>query len=246
MKKRIIILAVLLVVASLFSIGRTFSKYVNKTNWDYSYNSKDFYFTSNYLTEEESTLIYNSWDGSDITFNISNALNSDTYTKENITYEVSCLSGDTTCKINGKSSVTSVLTGNTYSNEELKLTLGEFESNANVTVVARSIKPYKKTLQVTFDIKKETLINDINYTLKKYDNLSKLLINNNGNTEKCININILKSNIRVSKSTDMNNIKTNNDVIKSFEITLNSNENKTIDLYGNGITDEDVVVGFCD
>lgn len=246
MKKRIIILAVLLVVASLFSIGRTFSKYVNKTNWDYSYNSKDFYFTSDYLTEEESTLIYNSWDGSDITFNISNALNSDTYTKENITYEVSCLSNDTTCKINDKSSVTSVLTGNTYSNEELILTLGEFESNANVTVVARSIKPYKKTLQVTFDIKKETLINDINYTLKKYDNLSKLQINNNGNTEKCININILKSNIRVSKSTDMKNIKTNNDVIKSFDLNINANEEKTIEIYGNSIRDEDIAVSYCD
>ena len=38
----------------------------------------------------------------------------------------------------------------------------------------------------------------------------------------------------------------NNDVINSFEIVLNSNENKTIDIYGNSITDEDVIVSTCE
>ena len=246
MKKKIIVIMVLLLIVSFISIGRTFSKYKQKTNWDYSYNSKDFYFTSSYLSEEEKTLIYNSWDGSDITFNVSNALNKDTYTKENISYEVSCVSSDTTCLINGKSKFASTLTGNTYSNEELKLSLGEFRDAANVTVVARSTKPYKKSLQVTFEIKKETQIENIDYKLNTYNNSSKLLINNNSNANKCINVSILKDSIRVSKNNDMSNIKTNNNVIKSFEITLNSNENKTIDLYGNGITDEDVVVSFCD
>ena len=246
MKRKIIVLIVLLLVVSLFSIGRTFSKYINSTKWDYSYNSKDFYFTSDYLNEEEKTLYFNSWNGSDITFNISNALNKDTFTKEDITYEVSCISSDTTCFINGKSNLTSSLTGNVYSNEELKLSLGEFESEANVTVIARSIKPYKKTLQVTFEINKESLINEIEYELKTYNNISKLLINNNSDTNTCININILKDDIRVSRSDDMNNIKTNNDdVINSFDIVLKSNENKTIDIYGNNVTSEDVVVSRC-
>ena len=246
MKKRIIVIIVLLVIVSLFSIGRTFSKYVNETKWDYSYNSKDFYFTSFYLSEEEKTLYYNSWDGSDITFNISNALNKDTYTKENITYEVSCITSDTTCLINGKNSITSTLTGNTYSNEILILSLGKFDGNASVTVVARSTKPYKKTLQVTFDISKETTTEDIDYKLNTYDNSSKLLINNNSNTGKCISVNILNSNIRVSKTSDLSNIKTNNNVITSFEITLASKEFKTIDIYGNSIKDEDIVVDTCD
>ena len=246
MKKRIIVIIVLLVIVSLFSIGRTFSKYVNETKWDYSYNSKDFYFTSFYLSEEEKTLFYNSWDGSDITFNISNALNKDTYTKENITYEVSCITSDTTCLINGKNSIASTLTGNSYSSETLALSLGEFESNASVTVVARSTKPYKKTLQVTFDISKETTTEDIDYKLNTYDNSSKLLINNNSNTDKCISVNILNSNIRVSKTSDLSNIKTNNNVITSFEITLASKEFKTIDIYGNSIKDEDIVVDTCD
>ena len=165
MKKRIIILIVFLVIVSLFSIGRTFSKYINTTKWDYSYNSKDFYFTSDYLSEEDRTLYYNSWDESDITFNISNALNKDTYTSDNITYEVSCISNDATCLINGKSKINSTLSGNNYSNEELKLSLNNFKDNANVTVIARSIKPYKKTLQVTFDISKSASINDIDYAV---------------------------------------------------------------------------------
>ena len=247
MKKRIIVLIVLLVIVSLFSISRTLSKYINTTKWDYSYNSKDFYFTSDYLSEEEKTLYFNSWDGSDIKFNISNALNKDTYTKENITYEVSCLSNETTCLINGKSIIALTLKGNVYSNEELKLSLGEFQDNANVTVIAKSIKPYKKTLQATFDVIRETKVNDIDYKLKTYDYVSKLLINNNSDTNKCINVKILKDNIRVSKSDDMKNIKTNsNDVINSFEIVLNSSEDKIIELYGNGISDEDVIVQLCD
>jgi len=247
MKRKIIVLIVLLAIVSLFSIGKTLSKYINTTKWDYSYNSKDFYFTSDYLSEEEKTLYFNSWDGNDITFNISNALNKDTFTNEDISYEVSCISSDTTCMINDKSSLTSTLTGSTYSKEELKLSLGDFEENANVTVIARSIKPYKKTLQVTFEISKETLVKDIEYELKTYDHSSKLLINNNSDTDKCINISILKDNIRVSKNDDMKNIKTNNsDVINSFDIVLNSNEDKTIDIYGNDITEEDVVVSSCE
>ena len=247
MKRKIIILICLLVIVSLFSVGKTFSKYFNTTKWDYSYNSKDFYFTSDYLSEEEKTFYFNSWNGSDITFNISNALNKDTYTSENITYEVSCISENTTCLINGKNKYTSNLAGNNYSNEELKLSLGEFQENTNVTVIARSIKPYKKTLQVTFDISKESIINDIDYQLKSYDNLSKLLINNNSNTDKCINIKLLNNNIRVSLSDDMKNIKTDSDnVINSFDIVLKSNEEKTLNIYGNNIKSEDVVVGFCD
>ena len=149
--------------------------------------------------------------------------------------------------INDKSSLTSTLTGNIYSKEELKLSLGDFEETANVTVIARSIKPYKKTLQVTFEISKETLVNDVEYELKTYDHSSKLLINNNSDTDKCINISILKDNIRVSKNDDMKNIKTNNsDVINSFDIVLNSNEDKTVDIYGNGITGEDIIVSSCD
>ena len=247
MKRRIIIVIVLLLIVSLFSIGETLSRYINTTKWDYSYNSKDFYFTSDYLSEDEKTLYYNSWDGSDITFNISNALNKDTYTSENITYEVSCSSEEITCLINGKSKYTSNLTGNKYSNEELKLSLSTFKENANVTVIAKSTKPYKKTLQVTFDISKETSLNDIEYKFNIYENSSKLLINNNSNTDKCINISILKDNIRVSKSEDMNNIKTNSDnIINSFDIVLKSNEDKAIDMYGNNIKGEDVVVGYCD
>ncbi len=247
MKRKMIVLIVLLAIVSLFSAGKTLSKYINTTKWDYSYNSKDFYFTSDYLSEEGKTLYYNSWDGNDITFNISNALNKDTFTNEDISYEVSCISSDTTCMIDDKSSLTSTLIGNTYSKEELKLSLGDFERNVNVTVIARSIKPYKKTLQVTFDISKESFINDIDYKINKYNNSAKLLINNNSNTDKCINIRILNNNIRVSQSNDMNNVKTNSDnVINSFEIVLNSNDNKTIDIYGNNITDEDIVVGACD
>ena len=247
MKRKIIVLIVLLVIVFLLSIGKTFSKYINTTNWDYSYNSKDFYFNSDYLSEEEKTIYINSWDGSDITFNISNALNKDTFTKENISYEVSCISSDTSCLINGESSLSLNLTGNTYSNEELKLSLGDFQDSASVTVFARSIKPYKKSLQVTFEINKESKIKDIEYELKTYDNISKLLINNNSNTEKCININILKDNIRISQSDEMKNIKTNNDnVINSFDIILNSNEDKIINIYGNNIASEDVIVSSCE
>ena len=247
MKRKIMVLIVLLLIVSLISIGKTYSKYINRTKWDYSYNSKDFYFTSDYLSEEEKSLIYNSWDGSDITFNISNALNEDTYSNEDITYEVTCISKDTTCLINGKEKFTSSLTGNIYSNEELNLSLGDFENSANITVIARSTKPYKKTLQVTFDVTKSPSVNEIDYKLNTYDNGSKLLINNNTNTNKCISINLLKDSIRVSKSNDMKNIKTNSDnVINSFDIVLNSNEDKIINIYGSNITSEDVVVGFCD
>jgi hypothetical protein len=247
MKRKVIIIIVLLLVVSLISIGKTFSKYVSTTKWDYSYNSKDFYFTSDYLSEEEKTLYYNSWDGSDISFNISNALNKDTFTNEDITYEVSCISNDTVCLINGESNFTATLTGGVYSNEKLNLSLSDFETVANVTVIARSIKPYKKTLQVTYEVNKETKINDIEYELKSYDNLSKLLINNNSDTEECVNIKILKDDIRVSKDNNIKNIKTNiDDVINSFDIVLNNNEEMIIDLYGNNVKSEDIIVSSCE
>lgn len=247
MKRKVIIIIVLLLVVSLISIGKTFSKYVSTTKWDYSYNSKDFYFASDYLSEEEKTLYYNSWDGSDITFNISNALNKDTFTNEDITYEVSCISNDTVCLINGESNFTATLTGGVYSNEKLNLSLSDFESVANVTVIARSIKPYKKTLQVTYEVNKETKTNDIKYELKSYDNLSKLLINNNSKKEECVNIKILKDDIRVSKNNNIKNIKTNNDdVINSFDIVLNNNEEMIINLYGNNVKSEDIIVSSCE
>ncbi len=247
MKRKVIIIIVLLLVVSLISIGKTFSKYVSTTKWDYSYNSKDFYFASDYLSEEEKTLYYNSWDGSDITFNISNALNKDTFTNEDITYEVSCISKDTVCLINGESNFTATLTGGVYSNEKLNLSLSDFESVANVTVIARSIKPYKKTLQVTYEVNKETKTNDIKYELKSYDNLSKLLINNNSKKEECVNIKILKDDIRVSKNNNIKNIKTNNDdVINSFDIVLNNNEEMIINLYGNNVKSEDIIVSSCE
>ena len=247
MKRKVIIIIVLLLVVSLISIGKTFSKYVSTTKWDYSYNSKDFYFASDYLSEEEKTLYYNSWDGSDITFNISNALNKDTFTNEDITYEVSCISNDTTCLINSESNFTATLTGGVYSNEKLNLSLSDFETVANVTVIARSIKPYKKTLQVTYEVNKETKTNDIKYELKSYDNLSKLLINNNSKKEECVNIKILKDDIRVSKNNNIKNIKTNNDdVINSFDIVLNNNEEMIINLYGNNVKSEDIIVSSCE
>ena len=247
MKRKVIVLIVLLLVVSLISIGKTFSKYVSTTKWDYSYNSKDFYFTSDYLSEEEKTLYYNSWDGNDISFNISNALNKETFTNEDITYEVSCISNDTVCLINGESNFTATLTGSVYSNEKLNLSLSDFETVANVTVIARSIKPYKKTLQVTYEVNKETKTNDIKYELKSYDNLSKLLINNNSKKEECVNIKILKDDIRVSKNNNIKNIKTNNDdVINSFDIVLNNNEEMIINLYGNNVKSEDIIVSSCE
>ena len=45
----------------------------------------------------------------------------------------------------------------------------------------------------------------------------------------------------------MKNIKTDSDNhINSFDYILKSNEDETIDIYGKSISDEDVVVGYCD
>ena len=70
--KVIICLILLMIVIYITPKFFSFARYVYNVAYEHYLVAKDFYFTSDYLSEEEKTLLYNSWNGNDITFNISN------------------------------------------------------------------------------------------------------------------------------------------------------------------------------
>ena len=242
MKKKVLIILMFIIVSFLIFNHTSYAKYVSNSIWDYYLNSNKFYFESDYLAMNSKKNIYNSWDGNSISFNLTNGLNNKLYTKDDISYEVTCSIDDSNkpCLINGEDVYKSILKGNKLSTDILSINIDNDIALANVKVIAKSISPYKKTLVANFELNKLDEKNDISYDIEKLDNYSKLNISNASLKEKCLHISFPSNNIRVLQTSLMKNIGTDTDgYINEFDINVKENDVVSIDIYSMQDIDKD-------
>lgn len=249
MKKKILIVVLFIIVSFIIFNHTSYAKYVSNSIWDYYLNSNKFYFESDYLTMNSKNNIYNSWDGSSISFNLTNGLNNKIYTKDDISYQVTCSidDSDKTCLINGEEVYKSVLKGNMLSTDILSIEIDDAISLANVKVVAKAISPYKKTLKANFELNKVADKDDISYDIEKLDNYNKLNIINASSNEKCLHVNFSTDSIRILDQDIIKNIGTDtNGYINEFDINVKENDIVSIDFYSTvDISKNDFTVLTC-
>lgn len=107
--KKYVILVILLICISavfIFSGNKSIARYVSNSFWNYFVKSKDFYFTSDSLSEVVTKNVDNLWTGTSVNFVIRNGINDKVVSNTDIEYEVTCdIVGEaesyTACKLNG-------------------------------------------------------------------------------------------------------------------------------------------------
>lgn len=104
-RKYILTISIALFVFILLNYKFSLAKYVSNSVWDYYLKSKDFYFTSDELSESGKENINNLWDGESAYFTIKNGINDSVITNYNISYKAECnvLSSnkEAKCTLNG-------------------------------------------------------------------------------------------------------------------------------------------------
>lgn len=89
-KKYLIIIIVLIGILIVTNYGYTFAKYISNSIWNYYLGSKEFYMSSDFLSESNNFIINNNWQGENIHFNIKNNNNDILITEYDIDYNVTC------------------------------------------------------------------------------------------------------------------------------------------------------------
>ena len=241
MKKKVLIVLMLVVVSLMIFCHTSYAKYVFNSIWDYYLSSNKFYFESDYLSVNSKNNVYNSWDGTSISFNLTNGLNNTLYAKDDIDYEVSCSieNSDETCLINGTEVYKATLKGGKLSTDILSIDIDDDISYANINVIAKAVSPYKKTLTANFELTKLIVENGISYDIEKFENYSKLNISNTLNEEQCLHVSFSTENIRVLQTTLMTNIGTDEDgYINEFDLNISENDYISIDVYSASDVDK--------
>lgn len=103
-KKRYLILGgSVIIVSILLTVGLTYGKYATNAVWNYYLGAKGFYFTSDYLSMENTQNVNQLWDGEKVYFSLSNSDNELVATNFDISYEVTCEveEENTMCYLNG-------------------------------------------------------------------------------------------------------------------------------------------------
>ncbi len=159
MKKKNIRIAIIIILVIVLGFGvYTFARYAVQEYHDYYLNSKNFYFSSNRLTDKEPLYQINNWSGVgafDISFDLLSMKNNLTFTDYDIPYVVwfECPSDVICSTSNGEGTVyassinhSSTVTINVNPQREYN----EQESMV-IKIYAKSTSPYVKTLSATFE-----------------------------------------------------------------------------------------------
>ena len=237
MKKKIIIIAVIVVVL-LILVNFTKALYTSSTILDYYFNSKGFYFETDY---EKTQNVYNFWDGSQLEYNVTNS-KKDKYTEDNISYEVTCVvPNGVVCKINGVNrKYQSTLRGGRVSSEKIYLDVETTNKDVEVQVITKSISPYEKTINNTLVLHKdEDVVGSYSYELVNYDKYSLLNISNYYNQDKCFNVKWNNPDLRVSVSDVTVVASDTNGYANEFTKNVPRNETISIKFYNQGNTTYD-------
>lgn len=155
-KRKILFYIIVLVIT--FPASFTLSRYVNKLTTNYYLETQKFYFTSDKLTEDNATYKIENWSGVEnftMDIQLESRLNQYEVADTDITYIISyeCEEG-VTCSISKETGV--IYSSTNVDTITLSLVpIKDFENgeSTTVTVMAKSISPYTKTIKATFIIK---------------------------------------------------------------------------------------------
>ena len=149
-RKRTVILSVLLVL--LLAVGGVFAKYVYDSGGMNLLSAKEFYFTSNLLTENTAKYVLNS-KTTEISFALGNNADKLRFSQDDIKYSITvgCKSGDSYPEENIKyADSEQVLSGGSV--DTTSVTLEGLTMGETYTVTATGKAGYKQTLKAEFTV----------------------------------------------------------------------------------------------
>lgn len=149
-RKRTIIITVLVVL--LFTVGGVFAKYIYNSGGMGLLSAKEFYFTSNLLTENTAKYVLNS-KTTEISFTLGNNADKLRFSQDNIKYSITvgCKSGDSYPEENIKyADSEQVLSGGSV--DTTSITLKGLTMGETYTVTATGKAGYKQTLKAEFTV----------------------------------------------------------------------------------------------
>lgn len=149
-RKRTIIITVLIVL--LFTVGGVFAKYIYNSGGMGLLSAKEFYFTSNLLTENTAKYVLNS-KTTEISFTLGNNADKLRFSQDDIKYSITvgCKSGDSYPEENIKyADSEQVLSGGSV--DTTSITLKGLTMGETYTVTATGKAGYKQTLKAEFTV----------------------------------------------------------------------------------------------
>jgi len=149
-RKRTIIITVLIVL--LFTVGGVFAKYIYNSGGMGLLSAKEFYFTSNLLTENTAKYVLNS-KTTEISFALGNNADKLRFSQDDIKYSITvgCKSGDSYPEENIKyADSEQVLSGGSV--DTTSITLKGLTMGETYTVTATGKAGYKQTLKAEFTV----------------------------------------------------------------------------------------------
>ena len=157
-KKHLRLIIIILLVIVLGFGAYSFARYAVKEYHDYYLSSKNFYFSSNRLTEDNALYQVNNWSGVgsfDISFDLLSIKNNLVYTDYDIPYTVSfeCPS-DVICSITSNEGIIYANSPNHSSSVTINVNpQREYseEETMTINVYASSTSPYVKTIGAKFE-----------------------------------------------------------------------------------------------
>ena len=149
-RKRTIIITLLIVL--LFTVGGVFAKYIDNSGGMGLLSAKEFYFTSNLLTENTAKYVLNS-KTTEISFTLGNNADKLRFSQDDIKYSITvgCKSGDSYPEENIKyADSEQVLSGGSV--DTTSVTLEGLTMGETYTVTATGKAGYKQTLKAEFTV----------------------------------------------------------------------------------------------
>lgn len=149
-RKRTIIITLLIVL--LFTVGGVFAKYIDNSGGMGLLSAKEFYFTSNLLTENTAKYVLNS-KTTEISFTLGNNADKLRFSQDNIKYSITveCKSGDSYPEENIKyADSEQVLSGGSV--DTTSVTLEGLTMGETYIVTATGRAGYKQTLKAEFTV----------------------------------------------------------------------------------------------
>ncbi len=137
-KKYLVLLILVVVSGFILSITYTFAKYVTNVVWDYYLESKEFYFSSDYLDTDDKETVNQFWLGEEIKLNLKNSQNDILVTDYDINYEVSC-------QILGDASIANKCVLNDTDKDNLNGVLSAYEGCINTKQDEVDVSSFNKT-----------------------------------------------------------------------------------------------------
>lgn len=197
------VVVALLIVLFMMSRGYSYAKYASNTVWNYYLESRGFYFNSDLITGNNDR----NWDGSSISFNITNYDNDDLISSFDISYRVTCTivgeaSSYATCKVNGTNSniYNGTITGGTKSTKSdyIDIVSNEELTGLTVDITVESISPYHKTINGEYVLNKGSLeIGGLNVMYNLGTSSDKVIITNSYNENKCCKLSWNTNKLRI-------------------------------------------------